>query len=105
MIRRPPRSTLFPYTTLFRSSDASRLACLRSGWSPRTNSLVVSYGQDLPRIDASLNGRTVLEGDWTIRLGVDGSDLSNAAKWSCASWHSDDEADFPEFHAVPGPGV
>src|SRR5688572_32296630 len=29
MIRRPPRSTLFPYTTLFRSSSASRalLAC------------------------------------------------------------------------------
>src|SRR2546429_3770554 len=23
MIRRPPRSTLFPYTTLFRSSDAN----------------------------------------------------------------------------------
>src|SRR5437016_11965944 len=26
MIRRPPRSTLFPYTTLFRSGDALRLA-------------------------------------------------------------------------------
>src|SRR2546428_1940409 len=25
MIRRPPRSTLFPYTTLFRSLDAGRL--------------------------------------------------------------------------------
>src|SRR2546429_6958951 len=25
MIRRPPRSTLFPYTTLFRSPDASSL--------------------------------------------------------------------------------
>src|SRR2546422_1621030 len=25
MIRRPPRSTLFPYTTLFRSHEASRL--------------------------------------------------------------------------------
>src|SRR5258708_32045324 len=24
MIRRPPRSTLFPYTTLFRSSDGER---------------------------------------------------------------------------------
>src|SRR3712207_8555536 len=24
MIRRPPRSTLFPYTTLFRSADAQR---------------------------------------------------------------------------------
>src|SRR5436309_12574530 len=29
MIRRPPRSTLFPYTTLFRSSD--RTGCLSSG--------------------------------------------------------------------------
>src|SRR3712207_9057671 len=29
MIRRPPRSTLFPYTTLFRSCSGS------SGWGPR----------------------------------------------------------------------
>src|SRR3712207_8798333 len=29
MIRRPPRSTLFPYTTLFRSSGASQY---RTGW-------------------------------------------------------------------------
>src|SRR2546428_12199085 len=30
MIRRPPRSTLFPYTTLFRSSDPDRRrACLQ----------------------------------------------------------------------------
>src|SRR3712207_8306686 len=27
MIRRPPRSTLFPYTTLFRSRSGSRGAC------------------------------------------------------------------------------
>src|SRR5260221_8032339 len=27
MIRRPPRSTLFPYTTLFRSLPASRSRC------------------------------------------------------------------------------
>src|SRR2546430_9152110 len=36
MIRRPPRSTLFPYTTLFRSaveqpSDTSDLRCRRCG--------------------------------------------------------------------------
>ena len=28
MIRRPPRSTLFPYTTLFRSSEATSLAAI-----------------------------------------------------------------------------
>src|SRR3712207_8620909 len=27
MIRRPPRSTLFPYTTLFRSADSGRECC------------------------------------------------------------------------------
>src|SRR5258708_20269789 len=31
MIRRPPRSTLFPYTTLFRSHDLLRLGATRSG--------------------------------------------------------------------------
>src|SRR2546430_4931362 len=29
MIRRPPRSTLFPYTTLFRSAPATALSSLR----------------------------------------------------------------------------
>src|SRR2546426_5058103 len=29
MIRRPPRSTLFPYTTLFRSTPSVRRACAR----------------------------------------------------------------------------
>src|SRR3712207_8819958 len=33
MIRRPPRSTLFPYTTLFRSTGAAR--CLRGGSGER----------------------------------------------------------------------
>src|SRR2546430_528920 len=31
MIRRPPRSTLFPYTTLFRSLGRLRFRCLRAG--------------------------------------------------------------------------
>src|SRR5438552_13831963 len=30
MIRRPPRSTLFPYTTLFRSSSTPRCSCFRA---------------------------------------------------------------------------
>src|SRR5688572_31593658 len=33
MIRRPPRSTLFPYTTLFRS-HANELVCLRAVETP-----------------------------------------------------------------------
>src|SRR5690242_21931216 len=57
MIRRPPRSTLFPYTTLFRSArnpaslspystfNAPRLTCLRDRKSTRLNSshMSISY--------------------------------------------------------------
>src|SRR5437762_13603926 len=35
MIRRPPRSTLFPYTTLFRSRPATGAAPCRSRNTPR----------------------------------------------------------------------
>src|SRR3712207_9311216 len=41
MIRRPPRSTLFPYTTLFRSQLRAAAAAARRGERPRT-------GQPLP---------------------------------------------------------
>src|SRR6266571_8253897 len=33
MIRRPPRSTLFPYTTLFRSRSNSSPTCWGSRWT------------------------------------------------------------------------
>src|SRR5947208_6668462 len=45
MIRRPPRSTLFPYTTLFRSPIRSHCSCARSasgnsvGWRPSRRTL------------------------------------------------------------------
>src|SRR3712207_8347611 len=40
MIRRPPRSTLFPYTTLFRSEVEHRKTKVRS---PRTNGFVERF--------------------------------------------------------------
>src|SRR5256885_9873438 len=48
MIRRPPRSTLFPYTTLFRSDRGIR-RCRRAGagescgWQQRDHEMTPSY--------------------------------------------------------------
>src|SRR2546422_4685085 len=39
MIRRPPRSTLFPYTTLFRSRTGLRLRALRARLAARGEGL------------------------------------------------------------------
>src|SRR5947199_10176223 len=43
MIRRPPRSTLFPYTTLFRSGHSHRrVDDLRPGERPKTHVVTVA---------------------------------------------------------------
>src|SRR2546422_3523024 len=46
MIRRPPRSTLFPYTTLFRSRSSSRSAAARSGPLSRSGRGRLALRQD-----------------------------------------------------------
>src|SRR3712207_7824756 len=56
MIRRPPRSTLFPYTTLFRSGGRFPL----DGWEPNTSwqlegrPVVVDDAQEDPRLPTSV---------------------------------------------------
>src|SRR3712207_8832905 len=52
MIRRPPRSTLFPYTTLFRSvrAVAERLVGLEGGGDHRLLLDVVDIGRDGPAL-------------------------------------------------------
>src|SRR6202158_6473546 len=46
MIRRPPRSTLFPYTTLFRSNDTERCAIDRSKDSHLTSGTLSANARD-----------------------------------------------------------
>src|SRR5256886_11633129 len=48
MIRRPPRSTLFPYTTLFRSSMI-----------PTTTGAAVAVGEVLPELKGKLDGISI----------------------------------------------
>src|SRR5258706_7217766 len=45
MIRRPPRSTLFPYTTLFRSSVADPGAAIRRAQERGTHDEVAARGR------------------------------------------------------------
>src|SRR2546426_4387649 len=56
MIRRPPRSTLFPYTTLFRSHDRRHRGARRSAGAPvrcsrrgRLRRLEMAPDRSLPR--------------------------------------------------------
>src|SRR3712207_8989050 len=94
MIRRPPRSTLFPYTTLFRSAGAAELlaltACLAVGWSAATTAfpvlgvcaVVIAFAAFLPRIRPTVSTERealVLEGDRkSTRLNSSHANISYA---------------------------
>src|SRR2546429_7032229 len=58
MIRRPPRSTLFPYTTLFRS--ALRAHRVVTDWGSRPGPRVL--GEDHPLADGERRGRLLFCG-------------------------------------------
>src|SRR5260370_28348862 len=59
MIRRPPRSTLFPYTTLFRSRNGIHMRGERDhGLTPRSEDIVaVEFGGDAPDVGELKIGR------------------------------------------------
>src|SRR3712207_7058821 len=57
MIRRPPRSTLFPYTTLFRSFKHSVGTFVRSKTVPK-GAKSCSIGTNLTKLDALLDRKS-----------------------------------------------
>src|SRR2546425_11729802 len=77
MIRRPPRSTLFPYTTLFRSLDRSTVICL---WIFLQVSIeVLQHGLPLPLFHIDIHQH---EPNWT-RIGthIEGSCQCRLSFW------------------------
>src|SRR5256885_6643851 len=59
MIRRPPRSTLFPYTTLFRSRDSASSSWMYSLYSL---SVVAPIMRTSPRASTDLNTLAASDG-------------------------------------------
>src|SRR5256885_8049550 len=54
MIRRPPRSTLFPYTTLFRSLIGSIRLARRAGRKLANNAAATRIGIMMAKVDGSV---------------------------------------------------
>src|SRR3712207_7946827 len=70
MIRRPPRSTLFPYTTLFRSRSLARLSLPRRRAAPR-RAAVQRPGLELVLDERDGGGEPFLDSPRDLCLGGD----------------------------------
>src|SRR3712207_8390529 len=62
MIRQPPRSTLFPYTTLFRSTEALHVVDVNSG-----NRSKAPEGQETNALDVNLGAADELARQLRLR--------------------------------------
>src|SRR2546430_3945559 len=68
MIRRPPRSTLFPYTTLFRSPVDERAGLLRRRCDRKDD--VGAFGDGaVPQLEADHKAGGVQRGQHRVRIG------------------------------------
>src|SRR2546430_17380554 len=81
MIRRPPRSTLFPYTTLFRSIGESQV------WTERLKIIIRHSGQSVPPRSITVDGQGA---EPTARSGV-GQLRIKAADFRLQLAHGDEE--------------
>src|SRR5438270_9880176 len=99
MIRRPPRSTLFPYTTLFRSlrrQHQSRRSAT-AGDAPASHT-----GGDV-RLQSPARGAGIVQGDRkSTRLNSSHSQISYAV--FCLKKKTTNEATPYLFHAQPDAG-
>src|SRR3712207_7968380 len=94
MIRRPPRSTLFPYTTLFRSDvehllydDDGVLHATDASYSPRFSDLTTLevggrvwslYFDSLPSFESGWQGKLPLQDRKSTRLNSSHANISYA---------------------------
>src|SRR5256885_13065072 len=83
MIRRPPRSTLFPYTTLFRSLDGDGLARAWRDQIRGAQQQVLLPGERVDAIEIAVAGRVVQQQRSLSRSEEHTSELQSPCNLVC----------------------
>ena len=101
---KPPRRNRSTIATMpSNQSDWAKFALLRSDWSVEADSVAITHHQPLPQLDVTALGRSLIHGDWDLKLKIGDAIVELADEWSCVCWQSDPDADFIELQ-MAGPG-
>lgn len=101
---KPPRRSRPTIATMpSNQSDWAKFALLRSDWSVEADSVAITHHQPLPQLDVTALGRSLIHGDWGLKLKIGDAVIELAEEWSCVCWQSDPDADFIELQMI-GPG-
>ncbi|MBC7820456.1 MAG: hypothetical protein IAG10_26525 [Planctomycetaceae bacterium] len=84
-------------------SDWAGWACLRSWWHATANTALVRHDGPAVSLQLSLLGVPVVDGEWGLRVRLDGQPLQWTESWKCNCWSSDTDMDYAELQLdIPG---
>src|SRR3712207_9254851 len=99
MIRRPPRSTLFPYTTLFRSGTGTRWRRWRRAWRGRPPWSPGRAPVERLVVDDPSRAHRVLQDPVRSRRGV-AVDVDLLLRWPVVGHHHRDPGQHGAQHEI-----
>lgn len=84
-------------------SDWASWACLRNWWHATANMALVRHDGPEVQLQLSLLGVPVVDGQWGLRVRLDGQPLPRTESWTCNCWSSDTDMDYIELQLeIPG---
>lgn len=94
--RKKPGPTLDWYTPSTQS-DWAATALLRTGYEADADSLLLDWDSPEIRVFLSALGSSVVGGDWSCDVQVNGQDVEHAGNWTCTCWFQDEDVAFAEL--------
>jgi len=77
-------------------SEWSELTIMRTGRDRPQQQLALRYDQPIMNMELIHRGQSLLHGDWTTEISVDGQKLGPGHEWDVTCWFSDRDADYLE---------
>ena len=78
-------------------SDWASWACLRNWWHASANTALVRHDGPNVNLQLSLLGVPVIDGEWGLKVRLDGQRLTWTDSWKCSCWSSDTDMDYIEL--------